>query len=319
MRCSGAARASEPAVARRVPAPRAARCRGPNGRSSGRSRSPACSRRACPRARAGQAGAGASRWADAVTAARPLPGARPGRPLATWRPSSIPPVPPGPAKGVLVTWGQIANAVGLRPRQLLGPEDAYFTPWPPFHVMGLTPLAIMADAGGRVDAARRPIDLAVLERHRRTWLHLRHDRPDRAATDGPAGRPDDSRPRPPIGGHGPGHAGRRRVPGAVRARGDGRVRQQRDRLPARQPAVHQANRHLVGSSGPATPPGSSTSACETCRTGRSGRASGTAARAVPGKSRLPGPAGADCASLGRGLLPDGRCVHPPSGRHLRVR
>ena len=56
----------------------------------------------------------------------------------------------GPAKGVLVTWGQIANAVGLRSRRLLGPGDAYFTPWPPFHVMGLTPLAIMADAGGRV-------------------------------------------------------------------------------------------------------------------------------------------------------------------------
>lgn len=56
----------------------------------------------------------------------------------------------GPAKGVLVTWGQIANAVGLRPRQLLGPGDAYFTPWPPFHVMGLTPLAVMADVGGRV-------------------------------------------------------------------------------------------------------------------------------------------------------------------------
>jgi carnitine-CoA ligase len=56
----------------------------------------------------------------------------------------------GPAKGVLVTWGQIDNAVGLRPRHLLGPDDAYFTPWPPFHVMGLTPMAIMADAGGRV-------------------------------------------------------------------------------------------------------------------------------------------------------------------------
>jgi crotonobetaine/carnitine-CoA ligase len=56
----------------------------------------------------------------------------------------------GPAKGVLVTWGQIANAVGLRPRALLGPGDAYYTPWPPFHVMGLTPLAVMADAGGRV-------------------------------------------------------------------------------------------------------------------------------------------------------------------------
>jgi crotonobetaine/carnitine-CoA ligase len=56
----------------------------------------------------------------------------------------------GPAKGVLVTWGQISNAIGLRLRQLLGPDDAYFTPWPPFHVMGLTPMAIMADAGGRV-------------------------------------------------------------------------------------------------------------------------------------------------------------------------
>ena len=56
----------------------------------------------------------------------------------------------GPAKGVLVTWGQIANAVGLRPRRLLSPADAYFVPWPPFHVMGLTPLAIMGDVGGRV-------------------------------------------------------------------------------------------------------------------------------------------------------------------------
>lgn len=62
----------------------------------------------------------------------------------------------GPAKGVLVTWGQIANAIGLRPRHLLGPADAYFMPWPAFHVMGLTPLAIMADAGGRVVLRDRP-------------------------------------------------------------------------------------------------------------------------------------------------------------------
>lgn len=56
----------------------------------------------------------------------------------------------GPAKGVLVTWGQLANAVGLHEHHPFGPADAYFTPWPPFHVMGLTPLAVMADAGGRV-------------------------------------------------------------------------------------------------------------------------------------------------------------------------
>jgi crotonobetaine/carnitine-CoA ligase len=62
----------------------------------------------------------------------------------------------GPAKGVLVTWGQIANSVGLRPARLLGPGDAYYTPWPPFHVMGLTPLAVMAAAGGRVVVRNGP-------------------------------------------------------------------------------------------------------------------------------------------------------------------
>jgi crotonobetaine/carnitine-CoA ligase len=92
------------------------------------------------------------------------PGGRWGQALARAVPSGSPVLPTaadvatviytsgttGPAKGVLVTWGQIANAVGLRERDRFTSADAYFTPWPPFHVMGITPLAVMADAGGRV-------------------------------------------------------------------------------------------------------------------------------------------------------------------------
>jgi carnitine-CoA ligase len=92
---------------------------------------------------------GAVHWDRALAAAEPA--AEPAQPAAEDVATVIyTSGTTGPAKGVLVTWGQITNAVGLRPRQLLGPEDAYFTPWPPFHVMGLTPMAIMADAGGRV-------------------------------------------------------------------------------------------------------------------------------------------------------------------------
>lgn len=88
-------------------------------------------------------------WARALAAARPLePRALPGADdVASVIYTSG---TTGPAKGVLVTWGQIANSIGLRPRHLLSARDAYFTPWPTFHVMGLTPLAIMADVGGRV-------------------------------------------------------------------------------------------------------------------------------------------------------------------------
>jgi carnitine-CoA ligase len=96
-----------------------------------------------------ETGAGSSQWDRVLGAAQPA--AEPALPAA----GDVATViytsgTTGPAKGVLVTWGQIANAVGLRPRRLLGPDDAYFAPWPPFHVMGLTPMAIMADVGGRV-------------------------------------------------------------------------------------------------------------------------------------------------------------------------
>ncbi len=109
---------------------------------------PACVRRACRRD-IELVQVGAVHWGRVLAAAEPA--AEPAQPTA----GDVATViytsgTTGPAKGVLVTWGQITNAVGLRPRQLLGPEDAYFTPWPPFHVMGLTPMAIMADVGGRV-------------------------------------------------------------------------------------------------------------------------------------------------------------------------
>jgi carnitine-CoA ligase len=96
-----------------------------------------------------EAGTGGSRWDRLLGEAQPA--AEPALPAAGEVATVIyTSGTTGPAKGVLVTWGQIANAIGLRPRRLLGPEDAYFTPWPPFHVMGLTPMAIMADVGGRV-------------------------------------------------------------------------------------------------------------------------------------------------------------------------
>jgi crotonobetaine/carnitine-CoA ligase len=100
----------------------------------------------------------------------------------------------GPAKGVLVTWGQIANAVGLRPRRLLRPADAYFVPWPPFHVMGLTPLAIMSDVGGRVVLRNGPSISSF-------WRDV-DENGCTCATIGPIARLlMDHPPRPDDGGH----------------------------------------------------------------------------------------------------------------------
>lgn len=55
----------------------------------------------------------------------------------------------GDPKGALVTWAQVGNQVGILPPELLGHDPAYYVPWPPFHVMGLTPLVTMAAVGGR--------------------------------------------------------------------------------------------------------------------------------------------------------------------------
>jgi carnitine-CoA ligase len=61
----------------------------------------------------------------------------------------------GPAKGVLVTWGQLSTAVGRLPRSWLSSEDAYYSPWPMFHVSGRTGAITMADVGGRVVCRQR--------------------------------------------------------------------------------------------------------------------------------------------------------------------
>ena len=56
----------------------------------------------------------------------------------------------GPAKGVLVPWGQLSATIGRIPRAWLSADDAVYAPWPMFHVTGRSPLPAMADVGGRV-------------------------------------------------------------------------------------------------------------------------------------------------------------------------
>lgn len=57
----------------------------------------------------------------------------------------------GPSKGVLVPWAQLyATATGCYPLEDLGPDDAYYCPFPLFHVSGKGPITSMAAAGGRV-------------------------------------------------------------------------------------------------------------------------------------------------------------------------
>ncbi len=53
----------------------------------------------------------------------------------------------GPSKGVLLPWGAIGHTVGLFPE--VGPDDAFYAPFPLFHGTGKIPLAIMAHVGGR--------------------------------------------------------------------------------------------------------------------------------------------------------------------------
>ena len=61
----------------------------------------------------------------------------------------------GPAKGVLVTWGQMSTATGRLPRSWLGGDDAYYSPWPMFHISGRTAALTMAEVGARVVCRER--------------------------------------------------------------------------------------------------------------------------------------------------------------------
>ena len=56
----------------------------------------------------------------------------------------------GPAKGVVISWAQMATIIGRIPRRLLSAADAAYSPWPMFHVTGRSPMISMADVGGRV-------------------------------------------------------------------------------------------------------------------------------------------------------------------------
>lgn len=56
----------------------------------------------------------------------------------------------GPAKGVVLSWAQLAATVGRIPRSRLGGDDAVYCCHPMFHVTGRSPLLSMADVGGRV-------------------------------------------------------------------------------------------------------------------------------------------------------------------------
>lgn len=79
-----------------------------------------------------------------------------GRPVETW------PAPEasscviytsgttGPAKGVVLSWAQLASTIGRIPRSFFSAQDAAFAFNPMFHVTGRSPLLSMSDVGGRV-------------------------------------------------------------------------------------------------------------------------------------------------------------------------
>src|SRR5699024_8990225 len=57
----------------------------------------------------------------------------------------------GPSKGVMLPWAQVAaTADGITPMELFGPDDAFYSPFPMFHMSGKGPLFSMASVGGRV-------------------------------------------------------------------------------------------------------------------------------------------------------------------------
>lgn len=61
----------------------------------------------------------------------------------------------GPAKGVVLSWAQMATAIGRIPRSWLSGDDRAYSPWPMFHVTGRSPLMMMADVGGQVITRER--------------------------------------------------------------------------------------------------------------------------------------------------------------------
>jgi crotonobetaine/carnitine-CoA ligase len=61
----------------------------------------------------------------------------------------------GPSKGVVLPWGTQIKAAELM--RHLGPDDAYYAPFPMFHGTGKVPLSMMAYAGGR-DVIRERFD-----------------------------------------------------------------------------------------------------------------------------------------------------------------
>ncbi len=61
----------------------------------------------------------------------------------------------GPAKGVVISWGQMAAIIDRIPRSRLSAADAAYAPWPVFHVTGRSPVISMVDAGARVVVRER--------------------------------------------------------------------------------------------------------------------------------------------------------------------
>ncbi|AHK36177.1 dicarboxylate-CoA ligase PimA [Rhodococcus opacus PD630] len=62
----------------------------------------------------------------------------------------------GPSKGVLVPWAQAeVTATGIAPSELFGEDDAFYSPFPMYHMSGKGPLLAMALVGGRVVLKRR--------------------------------------------------------------------------------------------------------------------------------------------------------------------
>jgi crotonobetaine/carnitine-CoA ligase len=79
----------------------------------------------------------------------------------------------GPSKGVILPWGTQAKAAQLLAH--LGPDDAYYAPYPFFHGTGKVPLSLMAFTGGR-DIIRERFDTASfwndIDQHRCTVTTL---------------------------------------------------------------------------------------------------------------------------------------------------
>ena len=56
----------------------------------------------------------------------------------------------GPSKGVLVPWGELAEATRFVPEGFVEEEDPYFSAFPPFHLGGKAALCTALNAGGHI-------------------------------------------------------------------------------------------------------------------------------------------------------------------------